>query len=342
MPWAALILTTGFALREYGAFHYDNLDILIANTVLIMSGPPVYALINYMVLGRLLHYVPYLSPMHPGRVMTTFLAADFLCELLIANGAQRMVNTRLSNAERDAGAIMVKVALLLQAMLFVLFICLGLTFQRRCKKAKVLTKPLRTVLLVMYVSCAIVTARCIYRIVEFFQGYTGYVYTHEVFFWVFEASIMFFNTAMLNVFHPGRYLPRSNKVFLAQDGVTELQGPGWEDNRNFLVTIIDPFDFYGLATGRDKKTRFWELSPAELDALTAEKRRKKLEERARPRKGWNKIVDPLHLFGPGGKWDLLMEKMDGDPLTEQTPALSKEVTVAEHHGPALKTDVDRV
>lgn len=39
MPWAALLLTTGFALREVGAFHYSNVDILISNTVLIMSGP---------------------------------------------------------------------------------------------------------------------------------------------------------------------------------------------------------------------------------------------------------------------------------------------------------------
>jgi membrane protein DedA with SNARE-associated domain len=39
MPWAALLLTAGFALREVGAYHYSNVDILIANTVLIMSGP---------------------------------------------------------------------------------------------------------------------------------------------------------------------------------------------------------------------------------------------------------------------------------------------------------------
>jgi hypothetical protein len=43
MPWAALLLTTGFILREVGAYNYfysnQNLDILIAMNVLIMSGP---------------------------------------------------------------------------------------------------------------------------------------------------------------------------------------------------------------------------------------------------------------------------------------------------------------
>jgi hypothetical protein len=48
MPWAAFLLTTGFILREIGTFHDDNIPIFIAEAVLIMSGPPVYAGINYL------------------------------------------------------------------------------------------------------------------------------------------------------------------------------------------------------------------------------------------------------------------------------------------------------
>jgi len=39
MPWAALLLTAGFVLREVSAFNYNDVDIFIATTVLIMSGP---------------------------------------------------------------------------------------------------------------------------------------------------------------------------------------------------------------------------------------------------------------------------------------------------------------
>jgi hypothetical protein len=43
MPWAALLLTTGFVLREVGAYNYiysnQTLDIYIAENVMIMSGP---------------------------------------------------------------------------------------------------------------------------------------------------------------------------------------------------------------------------------------------------------------------------------------------------------------
>ena len=46
---------------------------------------------------------------------------------------------------------------------------------------------------------------------------------YEWFFYVFEAVPMFVNTFLMNWFHPAKYLPRSNKVFLAQDGVTEVE-----------------------------------------------------------------------------------------------------------------------
>lgn len=47
-------------------------------------------------------------------------------------------------------------------------------------------------------------------------------------------------------------------MYLAQDGVTEVVGPGYEDKRPFVVTLVDPFDFVGLVSGRDKGTRYWE------------------------------------------------------------------------------------
>ena len=55
-----------------------------------------------------------------------------------------------------------------------------------------------------------------------------------------------------------RYLPRNNKIYLAEDGVTEIEGPGYEDKRLWIVTFIDPFDFVGMAKGRNMQKRFWE------------------------------------------------------------------------------------
>jgi hypothetical protein len=248
-----------------------------------------------------LFYVPYLSPIHPGRVLTTFLAADAVCEILIINGVQKIVDSRFDSKTRDIGNALTKAGLLLQVICFALFLVLAAVFQGRAIKKGVCSKNIRTVLFVLYISTAIVSARCIYRIVEFFEYGSGPLSRSEAYFWVFEASIMFVNTAMLNVWHPGKYLPRSNKVFLSMDGKTELRGPGYKEKRAFIATIIDPFDLAGLVTGRDNKTRFWNWSPEELERIDAENQQKKLEKDRLPRATWRKIIDPLHLFDHKGR-----------------------------------------
>lgn len=301
MPWAALLLTAGFILREVGAFDYTSFPILIGQAVLIMSGPPVYAGINYLVLSRVLFYVPYLSPIHPGRVLTTFIALDLVCEVVIVNGVQKIVDARDNEHTREVGNALTKAGLLLQLSCFFLFACVAVTFHRRAIKAGVCSKNIKTILIVLYISSAIISARCIYRIVEYFEYGTGAISHSEVYFYIFEASIMLINTVMLNVFHPGRNLPRSNKVFLSRDGHTEVRGPGYEDKRPFLQTVLDPFDLIGLVTGQDKKTKFWDFPPEELARLDEENTQRKAEKDAAPRPRGRYVIDPFHLFDGKGK-----------------------------------------
>ncbi|KAL1648006.1 hypothetical protein SLS58_002331 [Diplodia intermedia] len=293
LPWAALIMSAGFATRLAGAYHIDSLDFVIASTVLVMTGPPVYAASNYLVFSRLLFYVPYLSPMHPGRVLTTFLGLDVLIEILVSNGAVRVSNTSLTSSQRNVGDIMVKVSLITQALIFFALVGLAIQFHIRARRAGVLTPSLRTVLVVLYTTSATVSIRCIYRIVEYFEGYTGTLFTHEYFFYIFEAALMFLTTLILNIWHPGARLPRSNKLYLAQDGVTELHGLGWGDNRNWVLTVFDPFDLVGLFRGNDKRTKFWEMTPEEIATLEAERERNK-------RSGWKVALDPFNFYGRNG------------------------------------------
>ncbi|KAH7073486.1 RTA1 like protein-domain-containing protein [Paraphoma chrysanthemicola] len=293
LPWAALLMVAGFAVRLAGAYNTDNLAYLIASTVLIMSGPPVYALINYFILGRMLYYIPYLAPLHPGRVATTFVGLDGVCEILIGNGAWRMANSSLTDKQRQVGSNMVTASLCLQAALFGAFGLMAALFHRNAKRAGVLKRDLKIVLYVMYVSATIVTIRCIYRLVEYIEGWESPIYQNEVYFWIFEATIMFVNTALLNLFHPGKRLPRSNSVFLSRDGVTERRGPGWADDRPWLVTVFDPFDLWGLIKGHDKKKQFWDMTDEELERARLAKKKNKRSVAAG-------FFDPLRLWGSNG------------------------------------------
>ncbi|KAL9122574.1 MAG: hypothetical protein Q9187_000867 [Circinaria calcarea] len=261
LPWASLLFTTGFIMREVSAYNPDNLGIFIASIVLLLVAPPVYAAANYFILGHTLYYIPYLTPMHPGRVVSTFLGLDFIVGALTGSGAGRISNYS-DPQQQSIGTSLIKASLLLQVGLFCGFIAVEIIFHIRCIRARVLTPRIRTIIYLLYASNALILVRNIYRVIETFQGYGGYLETHEAFFYVFDGLLMLVNSVMFNVFHPARFLPKSNKTYLAQDGVTEREGPGWVDKRPFIITVFDPFDIGGLILGRDKGNKFWEEDDA--------------------------------------------------------------------------------
>lgn len=268
LPWGGFLFVTGFAMREVSAFKPNHLPIFIASTCLLLLAPPVYAVTNYIVLGRVLYYVPYLSPIHPGRVISTFLGLDALIGVITGNGGARVANPDASPSDISAGKAMFRASIILQLVSFFLFVALEGFFHRRCirqglvapkptPEANEQSKKLRRILNLMYISSAIISCRHVFRVVEVFQGYDGYLATHEWPLYIFDGLFMFANMLMLNIWHPMQYLPNDNKIYLSKDGVTQRWGPGWVDKRHFILTIVDPFDVAGLFMKKDKD-RFWD------------------------------------------------------------------------------------
>jgi hypothetical protein len=72
MLWASSVWVAGFICRAYSVYHVQEVNIFIAQFVLIIVGPPLYAAAEYFILGRLMAYLPYHAPIHPGRVVSTF------------------------------------------------------------------------------------------------------------------------------------------------------------------------------------------------------------------------------------------------------------------------------
>lgn len=224
-----------------------------------------------MLLGRTLYYVPYLSMIHPGRVISTFVGLDVLVEILTGNGAAKVANLSSTPEQIKIGNGLIRASLLLQIHLFALFISLEIVFHMRLVKSRIKHAKLFTIVALLYTSSALILIRNIYRCIEIWRGYTWYLQKHEAFFYIFDAGLMLVNSIMLNVAHPARFLPRSNKVYLARDGVTELEGPGWVDPRPWWATALDPFDLVGLIKGRDKKTAFWENEEAQAEMVRPRK-----------------------------------------------------------------------
>ncbi|OIW26376.1 hypothetical protein CONLIGDRAFT_470350 [Coniochaeta ligniaria NRRL 30616] len=274
MVFCSICFTGGFIVREMGAFDYGNLVKYIVSVCLTYAAPPLYELANYYTLGRILYYVPHLSPLHPGRVLTTFALISFAVEVLNGNGASYSANTSLPQSKQDLGHALFKAALLIQVVVIAAFLALAGVFHARCRRRRVASPNLYRALHTLYVSEALLTVRTVYRVVEYWSvaqlrfgpgfdpGELSPLVRYEWFFYVFEASLMLGNQVLLNVRHPRMFLPKSTKTYLATDGVSEVVGPGYDDKRAFLVTLLDPFDVAGMVRGTKREGRFWEGSVA--------------------------------------------------------------------------------
>lgn len=214
---------------------------------------PLLELANYHILGRILYFVPYCTPLHPGRVFTTFAFLSTVVQVLNSLGVMYSSIMGLPTKTVDLGRALLKVSLLLQIIVAALFVVLATAFHHRCRKHGIRCRKVTAPLATLYVSTALICVRTIYRIVEFWaiadleagDGGISPVVRYEWFFYVFEAVPMLLDCMLFNIFHPRRYLPESNKTYLDKDGLIEVDGPGYSDDCPLIMTLCDPFDLAG-------------------------------------------------------------------------------------------------
>ncbi|CAI4219564.1 unnamed protein product [Parascedosporium putredinis] len=170
LPFCGLLFVVGFAVRSYGAFNFTNVDVYIASIVLIYMSPPLLELSNYHILGRVLYYVPHLSPTHPGRVLATFGSLSALVEILNAIGVMYITNPKVPDKARDVGHRMMQIGLVLQILVVAAFYVLAGIFHRRCARDSIFSTSIkvRRPLVTLYISTSLILVRTIFRAVEHF------------------------------------------------------------------------------------------------------------------------------------------------------------------------------
>jgi hypothetical protein len=244
------------------------------STIVLTIRPtsPLLELANYHVLGRVLVYVPYMAPISPGRVLSTFGLLMAVIETINALGVAFASNPTGGN--QGAGSAMILAALGMQLVVILAFVLLAGIFHRRIAHAKLEKKSVRIVLLTLYCSMALILVRSIYRLVEH-VGNTEIdlgdpealealspIMLYEWYFYVFEATMMFLNSVLWNVFNPGRFLPRDPHTYLARDGVTELLDDHKDDRS--LIAKFGAVVSFGCFFRRREDRHFEQLHDHEL------------------------------------------------------------------------------
>jgi hypothetical protein len=188
-----------------------------------------------------------------------------LVETLNSLGVAFSANVSSSSQQQKLGGYLTIVALAIQLIVIIIFICLAAIFQLRCSKTNVLVGAVKTLLLTLYMSMTLILIRCLYRLVEHL-GNTKVDITdlkslrslspilrYEVFFYIFEATLMLTNSVLWNVWNPGRILPAEYHIYLAQDG-TEVIGDEPSDDRSLLAKTAHLLTF-GIFFRKKRQTQ---------------------------------------------------------------------------------------
>ncbi len=211
--------------------------------------------------------------MHPGRMTLTFISLAAVTELLTVLGVAYLSNRDVPEKLVNIGSIMTRASLVLQLVISGLFFLMMGLFHRCCHEGKITSRKVMRPLFTLYASMLLVLARTIFAMVKHFgegklpiQADAAEMETlnpppivrYEWYTYVFEATPLFLALFIWNVLYPRPCLPQSSKSYLAQDGSTELKGPGWKDPRGLTETFFDPFSALTNRGGHQKQ--FWEAN----------------------------------------------------------------------------------
>ena len=115
------------------------------------------------------------------------------------------------------GQDIILAGLIIQITGFGIFIFVALLFHKRMHKNPTPMSlqpdmPWEKHLYTLYAVSLLIMVRSVLRVIEYAQGYAGYILSHEVFLYVFDGTLMFIAVAIFNVVHPSELLPGRTKL----------------------------------------------------------------------------------------------------------------------------------
>lgn len=94
---------------------------------------------------------------------------------------------------------------------FCIFLFLGLAVRFHLKlRQQALSHQRSTGFLLLWIEYAVVgliTVRIIFRLIEYANGFKSTIPMHEVYQYIFDSTLMWIASILLNIFHPGRLMP---------------------------------------------------------------------------------------------------------------------------------------
>lgn len=196
----------GYIVRIKSRDEPSEVGLYAVQTLFILLPPAMFSASLYMTLGRLLLYIDAeFTSIIPARFMTKlFVTGDVMSFLLQGAGGGLQGS---SDEYRDAGKWVTIGGLVIQLLFFGGYVITKSFAYHKLRKLNWRTDfpgKFKWPILIwtLYCSSVLILVRSIFRVIEYAQGYDGYLMSHEIYMYIFDALLMFICMLLFNVVHP--------------------------------------------------------------------------------------------------------------------------------------------
>ncbi|KAL1654077.1 Lipid-translocating exporter-like protein rta1 [Didymella pomorum] len=194
-PSKPALMTAGYVFRFISAGSPADLGPYIGQSLFIILPPSLYAATIYMIYGRLVLFVnaAEASVIRPTLVTKVFVCGDVVAFFMQAGGGGMMAQASMA----DMGQKIMLIGLFVQLLFLGFFLSISLIFWKRMlRSSKQYAVPQYgkhswdALLKMVLAAAVIIILRCVFRVIEFAQGHSGYLVSHEIYMYIFDAAPM--------------------------------------------------------------------------------------------------------------------------------------------------------
>ncbi|TGO61014.1 hypothetical protein BOTNAR_0136g00170 [Botryotinia narcissicola] len=208
MVVGGFMMTAGYVFRYLSAKDTSSIMLYSGQSLLIILPPSLYAATIYMIYGRIVLFVnaPSASVISPKNVTKVFVGGDVVSFLMQSGGGGMMATASMSSI----GEKMIVGGLLVQLLFFSIFLVIAITFERRMRShPRFFDIPAsgkthwHKLLMLLFTAAVLIIVRCVYRVIEFSQGSTGTLMSHEYYMYIMDTALMLIVQCTFHFVHAG-------------------------------------------------------------------------------------------------------------------------------------------
>ena len=200
----------GYVARAAAHSNTDSVTIYTIQSLCLLLAPILFAASVYMILGRIIRVVhgEAYTVIRVNWLTKIFVGGDIFC-FMVQGAGGGLLSRADDQSSVNLGNNVILGGLILQIMVFVVFLLTALLFQTRINKqptTAALDGPLgerapsrggrfgtltwKKLMLGLYVTSVLITIRNLFRVIEYGMGWTSYLLVHEWPLYVFDGILM--------------------------------------------------------------------------------------------------------------------------------------------------------